>query len=239
MIISIVMPALEEEVGIRKTITSIPLSTLNRQGYETEIIVVDGDSKDRTREVARDMGSRVIVEKKRGYGLAYKIGLAAAKGDIIVTLDADGTYPADLIPEYVQKFISGNLDFMSINRFSQIENGAMSFSRRLGNKLLSAVIRILYSIEIKDSQSGMWIMRKSFFDNITLYSDDMSMSEEIKIVAFKFFRAAEVPGRYCVREGESKLNVLTHGWSNLKYLFTYRKLVKYAPKNLSELEEKI
>ena len=237
-VVSILIPAINEESGIRKTISSIPKMRISELGYDLEIIVIDGNSIDLTREVAQQLGAKVIVEKRKGYGRAYKTGLAVATGDIIVTLDADGTYPAELIPEYIQQLNEKYFDFITINRFSKMEKGAMSILHKVGNKILSTVMRLLYSINIKDSQSGMWIMKKSFVDRIILNSDDMSMSEEIKIIAFKFFKSLELDGKYSNRTGIAKLNTIGHGWTNLKYLFQYRNLLKFAimPSKIFEQE---
>src|ERR687895_2308655 len=98
-LVSIIIPTLNEQFGIEKTISSIPKARIHDiLGYDVEILVIDGDSTDLTRDVAMKMGARVIVEKQNGYGRAYKTGFAAAKGDIIVTIDADDTYPAEQIP---------------------------------------------------------------------------------------------------------------------------------------------
>jgi glycosyltransferase involved in cell wall biosynthesis len=237
--VSILIPALNEESGIRKTISSIPKTRIYELGYNLEIIVIDGNSIDSTREVARQLGAKVILEKGKGYGRAYKTGLAMASGNIIITLDADGTYPAELIPEYIQHLNQKYLDFITINRFSKMEDGAMSILHIAGNKILSSVMRLLYSINIKDSQSGMWIMKKSFVDRIILNSDDMSISEEIKIIAFKFFKSLELDGKYYNRTGAAKLNTIGHGWTNLKYLFHYRDLLKVAILPLRTLEQEI
>ena len=70
---------------------------------------------------------------------------------------------------------------------------------------------------MKDSQSGMWVMKRSFISQIRLHSDDMSLSEEIKIIAFRFFRSAESDGRYYARAGTAKLKVIQDGWKNFKY----------------------
>lgn len=228
MKISIIIPTLNEEFGIKQTISAIPNEKLQKLGNEIEILVIDGNSTDLTRDVAAQMGAKVLNEKRTGYGRAYKTGLAAAKGDIIVTLDGDNTYPAQLIPQYIQKLNDKDVDFITINRFSEIEKGSISYMHRIGNKVLSLSMCLLYSVHIKDSQSGMWIMRKSFLDRINLQSDDMSMSEEIKIIAFKFFRALELDGKYYRRIGRPKLDTIRHGWMNLKYLFHYRKLLEFS-----------
>jgi dolichol-phosphate hexosyltransferase len=239
-LVSIIIPALNEEVGIQKTISSIPITEIQDTfGYDVEILVIDGDSTDLTNNAAVEAGARVIVEKQPGYGRAYKIGFAAAKGDILITLDADNTYPAEFIPKYIKQLKDYDADFITINRFAGLEEGAMSITRRIGNKILALLISLLYSISIKDSQSGMWIMKRNFISKIRLRSDDMSMSEEIKIIAFKFFSSREVDGVYRRRTGNAKLNTIQHGWKNLKYLFEFRKHLGSAVKPLTLSNEEI
>jgi dolichol-phosphate hexosyltransferase len=228
-LISIIIPTLNEQSGIEKTIKSIPKSVIrDKLGYEVEIIIVDGYSIDSTREIASKMGARVIIEKRKGYGRACKSGFAAAKGEILVTVDADNTYPTESISNYIEELNDNNLEFISVNRFSGMEKGAMSFTRRVGNKVLTLIMRVLYSVDIRDSQSGMWIMKKSFISQIRLASDDMSMSEEIKIIAFRFFRSKELDGKYYSRTGTAKLKVIRDGWQNLRYLFDYKKKIGSA-----------
>jgi glycosyltransferase involved in cell wall biosynthesis len=226
--ISIIIPSLNEERGIKKTLASLPLGELEQMGYDTEVLVIDGNSQDGTQEIVRASEARLIVEERKGYGRAYKTGFSNARGHIIVTLDADGTYPAELIPFYLTEMISKNLDFITINRFSSVEKGAMSLTHKIGNKILSSALRLLYSISVIDSQSGMWIVRKDLIDMIVLMSDDMALSEEIKVVAFTYFNSIELPGSYSVREGDAKLATLRHGCKNFFYLFKFRARQKDA-----------
>jgi dolichol-phosphate hexosyltransferase len=228
-LVSIIIPTLNEQLGIESTIRNIPRSAIKETtGLEVEIIVVDGQSTDSTREIAADLGATVIVEDRKGYGRACKSGFAAANGEILVTIDADNTYPTDCIPGYLQELESKGLDFITINRFPLMQKEAMSFTRRVGNKILTTALRLLYSLDIKDSQSGMWIMTRNFVSRIRLSSDDMSLSEEIKIIAFKFFNSAEINGRYSERIGLAKLSVYKDGFKNLKFLIDYRKRLRYC-----------
>jgi glycosyltransferase involved in cell wall biosynthesis len=228
-LVSIIIPTLNEQAGIEATIKSIQQSIIRwATGCDVEIIVVDGQSTDATREIATTLGATVIVEERKGYGRACKSGFAAAKGDILVTIDADNTYPTDCIPGYIQELEAERLDFITVNRFPQMEKGAMSITRRVGNKVLTSALRFLYSLDIKDSQSGMWIMRKDFISRIHLISDDMAMSEEIKIIAFKFFKSREINGRYSSRKGSAKLKAFEDGFKNLKFLIGYRKILPYS-----------
>lgn len=238
-IVSILIPALNEEEGLKKTLYSIPKSELWQAGYEVEVIVVDGDSTDNTREVAEQLGARVILEKRRGYGRAYKTGFESCAGDIIVTLDADNTYPAEIIGRYVNKLIETEADFITINRFSRMESDAMSLVHKIGNKILSTTMNLIFSLNVNDSQSGMWVMKSSFVSSIKLHSDDMCLSEELKIIAFKYFKSLELAGRYSQRTGSAKLATIRHGWRNFSYLFSYRKLLKHAVMLHAPLSESI
>src|SRR5262245_3497393 len=162
-LVTIIIPTLNEQFGIEKTISSIPKSEIqSKLGYDVEILVVDGNSSDSTRDVAIKMGAKVIVEKRKGYGRAYKTGFDYAVGDIIVTIDADDTYPAKQIPDYIQQLTSDHVDFITVNRFSNMEDGSMGRIRRAGNKVLAFLMNLLYSVDIADSQSSMWIMNKSY-----------------------------------------------------------------------------
>lgn len=219
---------MNEQEGIEHTIKSIPNDELNRAGYSVEIIVVDGASFDKTREVAENLNATVIVENITGYGRAYKTGFSAARGDIIVTADADGSYPLEKIPFYLQELDQKGLDFMTVNRLCRLHKNSMSFVHLIGNKILSLTMKMVYSLDIRDSQSGMWIMRREFIERIELCSDDMSLSEEIKIIAFKFFKSLEVDGEYQERIGRAKLSTIFHGWDNFKYLFYFRPKLNFA-----------
>jgi len=215
MKVSVVIPTLNEEESIGHVLDKIPRDSR----YEWEIIIVDGDSKDRTREIAKEKGAKVIVEKRKGYGRAYKTGFAAATGDIIVTLDGDDTYPAEKIPELVDYLLKNDLDFISCERFSKMQKGAMSTTHKFGNWVLTITTRILFGVKIKDSQSGMWIFRRRILKDLNLTSDGMPFSEEIKIEAWRRFRCEEVPIEYRERKGEVKLNTWRDGLKNLKFLF--------------------
>ena len=150
-----------------------------------------------------------------------------ATGDIIVTGDADATYPFDRIHEYIQMLIDEDLDFINTDRFSELRHGSMSAKHFFGNTILNVGLRVLFLINIKDSQSGMWIFKKSALDKVQLMEDfnnGMPFSEEIKIEMFsnKKIKSKEIPSALYQREGEVKLESFTDGWKNLKYLFWKR-----------------
>jgi hypothetical protein len=218
---------MNEERGIGKTIDAVNKDYFTTQKWDVELLVVDGDSKDKTREIATSKGATIIVEKRRGYGRAYKTGFSQATGDIIVTGDADATYPFDTIHEYIQLLLDEHLDFITTDRFAALKHGSMSIKHRFGNLVLALTLRILFFIHIKDSQSGMWIFKREALKKIQpldAFNNGMPFSEEIKIEMFtsKHIKAKEIPSTLYAREGQVKLESFKDGWKNLKFLFKKR-----------------
>jgi len=221
MLLTILMPALNEEESIGQTIKSIPLEELEKIGYQTEILIVDGGSIDKTVAIASNLGARVIQSEK-GYGRQYLLGFRKACGEIIATADSDNSYPMKEIPELVEILEKKNLDFISTNRFAGLEKGSMRPLNYLGNKVLTFITNILFGLKLKDSQSGMWIFRKKALDKINLTSNGMPLSQEIKIEAFKKLRAQEIDSSYRKRVGQVKLRMFKDGWENLMHLVKKR-----------------
>ena len=219
MDISVIIPTMNEEESIGQVIDSVHQAL---KGREYEILVVDTSSKDRTREIAADKGALVVEEPRRGYGRAYKTGFERSRGDVIVTLDADCTYPAEDIPRLYGMLDEKGLEFITTNRFAQLEEGAMTAKHRLGNFALTFISNMFFHVRIKDSQSGMWVFRREILDRLVLSDDGMPMSEEIKIEAFRKAKSLEVPIVYRRRVGEVKLSSWKDGWKNMKFLFKKR-----------------
>ena len=216
------MPTLNEELGLKLTLEEIPLDQLEQMGLDHEIIVVDGNSSDKTREIATTYGARVILEPCKGYGRAYKTGFEHARGQIIVTLDGDNSYPPLLIPSLIKNLLDENLDFVTTNRFANAQRHSFSLLHRLGNRVLSFAFKVLFSASFKDSQSGMWVVRRTVVPRILPDSDSMSFSQEIKIRAYHTCRCAEVPISYRRRVGTPKIRTLRDGGLNLVYLVRLR-----------------
>ena len=215
--ISVVIPAYNEEEGVAAVIRRLPACV-------DEIVVANNNSTDRTEEVARELGAKVVRETRQGYGAAYKAGLAAATQDVIITMDADCTYPPEEIPGLMDRLIDDRLDFISAARFPLQDPRAMNFSNKLGNWVLTFTTWLLFGQKMADSQSGMWVFKRSLLSQFNLTSDQMSFSEELKIEAFtrKDIKARELPIYYKARIGESKLRLWHDGFSNLIFLFKKR-----------------
>ncbi len=224
--VSVVIPALNEEEAIEAVVLAIPRDELRRMGFEVEVLVIDNGSEDRTAELARKAGAEVVFEPNRGYGRAYKTGFDNVQGQIIATADADLTYPVEDIPELVKLLEEENLDFITTNRFAKMESNVMSPRNRLGNSVLNLTTRLFFRIDLKDSQSGMWVFRKDLLNSMHLNSDGMPFSEELKLEACHFAKCRwrEVPIEYRDRVGKVKLSGWRDGLLNLCYLFRKRLL---------------
>lgn len=215
--ITVVIPCLNEEQGIERVLRAMP-------AFVDEIVVVDNGSTDRTADIAHSFGAKVIREDVRGYGRAYKRGFAVATGDVIVTLDGDHSYPPDAISYLLEAFLHLEADFLNASRFPVRDRHAMSFKHKFGNLILSIAMSLLFFRFVRDSQSGMWVFRRSILERMSLESDGMAFSEEIKIEALldPQTRFEELSIMYSSRLGEIKLNPWRDGIHNLLFLLKKR-----------------
>jgi glycosyltransferase involved in cell wall biosynthesis len=215
--ITVIIPCLNEEQGIEQILRQMP-------AFVDEVIVVDNGSTDRTSEVASAYGATVIQEEVRGYGRSYKRGFSHATGDIIVTLDGDHSYPVDGISYLLEAFLHLQVDFLNASRFPVRDPKAMSLKHKIGNLILSLAMSLLFMRWVRDSQSGMWVFRRSILSEMTLEADGMAFSEEIKVEAIRNprIRFGEISILYSSRLGEVKLNPWRDGVQNLLFLVKKR-----------------
>jgi glycosyltransferase involved in cell wall biosynthesis len=215
-VISYVIPTLNEEGSIGKVIDRI-----RKIDMEGEIIVVDSDSTDRTAEIAKSKGANVVNEPRRGYGYAYRKGFSVVKGDIICTLDGDGTYPPEEIPSLLREIERG-YDFVCGERLTLSSDEAMIPMHRAGNFILNVLTRVMFFVDIRDSQSGMWLFRREIMQNIMPIGTGMEFSEEIKIRSAAEYCYKEISIHYSRRMGEKKLKPWKDGIRNLLFLVKLR-----------------
>lgn len=216
MKISVVIPTINEERTIGEVISG--LQKLN----DVEIIVVDTNSTDRTRDIAKSMGCKVIEEPRRGYGRGYKTGLEHITGDFVVCMDGDGTYPTDVVRPFLDILQMSSIDFISGDRITLRTSKNYTTLHYVGNSILNAAIRIFFNVSMKDSQSGMWVFRSELYRKMQNLSDGMSFSQDIKIEAIRRGQFIEIPIRYGVRITKPKLKTWHDGFSNLFYIFIKR-----------------
>jgi glycosyltransferase involved in cell wall biosynthesis len=174
--VSIVIPALNEEDSIGRVLDQIPFDRLP----ETEVIVVDNGSHDGTAEVAVKRGARVVFEPHKGYGVATRRGLSEAKGDIVVTMDADGGHwPGDL-PNIVRPVDIGSYSAALGVRIHSYPHG-MRIRRFLGNVLLARFFNTLYRERLSDVQCGFRAIHRNALAMLKLTEDGMQFTTELLI----------------------------------------------------------
>ncbi|NAZ85049.1 glycosyltransferase family 2 protein [Kineococcus indalonis] len=221
--LSIVIPALNESQNLPRLMAGIPIAELALAGWDAEVVVVDNASTDGTGDVARSLGARVVEQPVRGYGNAYFKGLSSATGDVLVTGDADLTYPFDALPELLAAMDSEDLEFITTDRLSPANRAAMKPSHTVANHFLSTLNKVLFGCPFRDSQSGMWVLRREVWEGLDVRSGGMAFSQEIKNEAyFRGFSCKEIPIEYRARGGQVKLNAFRDGVGNVAQLFEHR-----------------
>jgi dolichol-phosphate mannosyltransferase len=211
--VSVVLPALNEEEAIGKVIDEIPRKELESKGYQTEIIVVDNGSTDKTAEIAAAHGAKVIEESNRGKGRAIRTGFGAASGDFVFMLDSDFTYPATYIARMVE-LLDGGYDVVLGSRLKgSVEHGAMKRLNLVGNHLLAFLANLLYGTRVSDLCTGFWGFKVEVVRSVNLDAVGFELEANILIeVAKHKYRIGEVPIQYRKRATASKLGSLKAGW---------------------------
>ena len=220
--ISVVMPCLDEEATIGACVTKAPQG-LARAGRRGEVIVADNGSTDRSVDVARAAGARIVHVAHRGYGSAYRGGFAAARGAILVMGDSDDTYDFTRIDELVAPLDHGADMVLGSRLRGAIQPGAMPWLHRyVGNPLLSATLNLFYRTKISDTHSGFRAFRREAFARLGVRTTGMEFASEMLILAAQaHWRIVEVPIAYHPRAGESKLRTFRDGWRHLRLLLLY------------------
>lgn len=195
----VIIPTLNEEEGIAKTIKSIP------KGYD--IFLVDGLSKDNTVKIAKDLGAKIIFYKKLGKGNAMKKALKMLDYDAYVFMDGDGTYNGKYIPALVRSLSKG-YDLAIASRFLGKGKGFSPF-RYITNKFFTKVLNLLNSSNITDISTGLRAVTKKFVKNIKLKEGDFKIETEMTIKALKKgYKIYEILVRYEKRLGRSKIKLI-------------------------------
>ena len=174
--VSVVIPCFNEAEGLSSMLPRL-------QGVADEIIVIDNGSTDDTAEVARSMGARVVYEAETGYGWAYQRGLPLAGSRLIATMDGDGTYPIEAIPEVISYMKESGKSFVSCNRFPLSDSRAMTPKNYYPNLFTSMLVRGIFNCKIQDAMTGMWIFRRDILEEIMPHDGGMEFTLAIKLNA--------------------------------------------------------
>jgi glycosyltransferase involved in cell wall biosynthesis len=219
--VSVVIPCLNEAANIQECVRRSQ-AALDGAGIQGEVVVADNDSDDGSAELAVAAGARVVHEPRRGYGSAYLAGFAGSRGEFIVMLDADMTYPFAEIPRFVEQLRDGAQLVMG-DRMDNIEPGAMHWMHRyIGNPLLSGTLNLFFRTGVRDAHCGMRGFRRDILPQLDLRSTGMEFASEMVIRASKQrLDIREFPISYAPRGGESKLSRYRDGWRHLRFLLVH------------------
>ncbi|MCL4415434.1 MAG: glycosyltransferase family 2 protein [Actinobacteria bacterium] len=194
-----------------------------------EVIVVDNNSSDKTKNTAREFGVKIFSETKNqngiGYGFALQKGIKKAKGDIIICMDGDGSYPTEEIPTIVNHLLKKNLDFISCNRLPFKNPKKMSTVRTFGVKILNIFILALYGYKLQDCLSGMWVFKRNVFNDLDFTEGGWNFSLEVKLktIISPYFKFVEFPISYKDRIfDQSKQNLFKTGLQHVFYLLKFK-----------------
>ncbi|MGE5263614.1 MAG: glycosyltransferase [Acidobacteriota bacterium] len=214
--VSLVVPAFNEEDGIGPVVERMLAvrQELQERGWQLEILVVDDGSRDRTAEVVAGYPEVRLVRHpiNRGYGAAIKTGFRHAQGDYLAFIDADGTYPPESLPDLCRAASEQKADLVIGSRMSGAHT-QMPLTRRVGNLAYAALLSIIGNTAVRDTTSGMRLLRRSVLAQLYPLSDGLDFTPAMSTRAIhENLKIVEVPIPYAERLGRSKLNVLRDGF---------------------------
>ena len=222
MLVSIIIPTFNEELTIGNLIDRL-IVTSKKIGVEHEIIVIDDCSKDLSIEIAQSRGVKVYSLKDHmGKGYALRAGFAKAKGEIIATIDSDGSHRPEELPLLLNPVLKNQADLVIGSRFSTENPGPGKRFNAAGVRIFNLLVKILTAAAVSDSQSGYRVMKSKVLRNLHLRSEEYEIESEMLVkIARQRFRIKEIPISFEQRTyGISRLDPITDGFKILLSIFT-------------------
>lgn len=215
--LTVAMITMNEEKAIAKVI-----GDLRRIVPEAEILVVDS-SKDRTAEIAQEMGATVIKQfPPKGYGPAMDLALRSGKGKVVVTLDCDDTYPAEDVPRLAKLILEDGYDVVDGSRLKG-KPKAMPWLNYLANWGFAWMASVLFLRRVTDLHSGMRAYRKSLIDELKYKARGAALPVELLLRPLKMGKKVKVVYiDYRERVGTSTMRPLSSAWWTLRRIIGVR-----------------
>jgi dolichol-phosphate mannosyltransferase len=214
--VTVVIPTKNEEGLIAEMIDAV-------RPHATEILVVDGHSTDRTRDIAAEKGVRVVLDAGRGKGEALRRSFVEARHDILVFIDADGSHDPQDIPRLVEPIRRGDAELVVASRTrggsDELHGTGEQLLRYVGSQIIMLAINYRWQVRLTDSQNGFRALRRDVARALNLKSNLTTIEQEMLMRALKCgCRVVEVPSHEFERRwGVSKVNVwrlwLPYLWS--------------------------
>jgi dolichol-phosphate mannosyltransferase len=217
--VSVVIPTRDEEGLIGTIIDEV-------RPYADEVLVIDGHSRDRTRDIAAASGARVVLDRGKGKGDAIRLAFEVAAGDIVVFIDADGSHESKDIPALVAPIAAGQSDMVIGSRgkggSDELHGTLSQLIRYIGSQLIMLGINYRWNVRLTDSQNGFRAVRRDVGKRLGLTSNLTTIEQEMLMKALKQgFRVSEIPSHEYERKwGTSKVVVwklwFAYVWSFLR-----------------------
>lgn len=219
MLLSVIIPVFNEELTVGNVIDRVR-AALEKIGLQYEIIVVDDHSRDRSVEVAREHNSRLYSLKQHmGKGYVLRAGFAKAKGDIVITIDSDGSHCPEELREILAPILQDKADLVIGSRYMNHKKVAARKLNAFGVRIFNYLIELFTGVAITDSQSGYRAMKQTVLEKQKLYAREYEIESEMLVKTAKAgFRVAEVPISFEQRTyGHSGVDPI---WDGSKILFS-------------------
>ncbi len=230
-ILSVVIPAYNEEDGIApilERVLKVKGAVQKSPGAieDVEVIVVNDASQDRTCDIASSYPDVTVIthSQNKGYGGALKTGFAAAKGEWIGFLDADGTYPPEEFPALCEAMVSRDADMVIGSRMTGAKSG-MPIRRYIGNKFFAYLLSWIVGSAITDTASGQRVFKRTILPQLLPLPDGLHLTPAMSTAALhEGLNIIEVPIRYDNRVGRSKLHIVSDGFRFLNIIIRTARL---------------
>jgi len=213
MLISVVIPVFNEELTIGNVIERLTL-VMQKHGFKYEIIVVDDFSVDRSLDFSKRLGVRVFSLKMHmGKGYALRAGFAKVKGEIITTIDSDGSHSPEELPRLLTPILLNRSDLVIGSRYLGQTPVAARKLNAAGVRIFNFLVKILTRTNVSDSQSGYRVMKNNVLQSMRLKSSGYEIESEMLVkTARNGFRVMEVPISFEQRTyGTSRLDPMVDG----------------------------
>lgn len=216
--ISVVIPAFNEEGAIAATVTHVREVLSAQEGCSFEVVVVDDGSSDRTAELAEAAGARLVRKVHNvGYGHSLKLGISAAQYDTIVITDADGTYPIDRIPELLEMYAKGYDMVVAERTGDHYRESALKQPLRA---VLRALVEFTAGRRIPDPNSGLRVFsRRTVMPFFSHLSNTFSFTTSVTLAYMlcqKYVTYVPIP--YFERVGKTKVRLFRDSLRTMQYI---------------------
>jgi len=216
---TVVIPTKDEELTIGKIITRC-------RPYADEMLVVDGHSLDKTREIARELGARVVLDHGKGKGDGIRVAIQEARGDIIVFIDADGSHDPDDIPKLIRPIQENKADLVVGSRgkggSDELHGDVEKLLRMIGSDIILIGINKKWNVHLTDSQNGFRAIRTEVARKLGLKENITTIEQEMTMKCLKKgFRVDEVPTHEYKREHGDSVIRLKKVW--FRYIWSFLK----------------